>query len=169
MDFVGPGMRYTHSQLTWGVRQKIVSMVAKWMYISDKNTINMPSNRSSPIVTRTLWIIDSNNKCIMLLYATWTTVKRLCSQIFFLCYVVFVRKLITRIKKWFIPHNVLLEMNAWVHFVILQNYFCSPPGLKTQNITPLIWRHWTYKMPVRYILSSVWVRSGIFSQLSNIM
>ena len=32
----------------------------------------------------------------------------------------------------------------------------------------LIWRHWTYKMPVRYILSSVWVRLRIFSQSSII-
>ena len=32
----------------------------------------------------------------------------------------------------------------------------------------LIWRHWTYKMPVRYILASVWVRYSIFSQLSII-
>ena len=31
-----------------------------------------------------------------------------------------------------------------------------------------IWRHWTYKMPVRYILSSVWVRLSIFSPLSII-
>ena len=30
----------------------------------------------------------------------------------------------------------------------------------------LIWRHWTYKMPVRNILSSMWVRLSIFSQLS---
>ena len=28
------------------------------------------------------------------------------------------------------------------------------------------WRHWNYKMPVRYNLSSVWVRLSIFSQLS---
>ena len=32
----------------------------------------------------------------------------------------------------------------------------------------LIWRHWTYKMPVRYILSSVWVRLNILSPLSII-
>ena len=32
----------------------------------------------------------------------------------------------------------------------------------------LIWRHWTYKMPVRYILASVWVRLSIFSPLSII-
>ena len=31
-----------------------------------------------------------------------------------------------------------------------------------------IWRHWTYKMPVRYNLSRVWVRLSIFSQLSII-
>ena len=31
-----------------------------------------------------------------------------------------------------------------------------------------IWRHWTYKMLVRYNLSSVWVRLSIFSQLSII-
>ena len=31
-----------------------------------------------------------------------------------------------------------------------------------------IWRHRTYKMPVRYNLSSVWVRLSIFSQLSVI-
>ena len=30
-----------------------------------------------------------------------------------------------------------------------------------------IWRHWTYKMPFRY-LSTVWVRLSIFSQLSII-
>ena len=31
-----------------------------------------------------------------------------------------------------------------------------------------IWRHWTNKMPVRYNLSSAWVRLSIFSQLSII-
>ena len=29
----------------------------------------------------------------------------------------------------------------------------------------VIWIHWTYKMPVRYNLSSVWVRLSILSQL----
>ena len=36
------------------------------------------------------------------------------------------------------------------------------------SLYKLIWRHWTYKVPVRYILSSVWVRLRIFSQLSII-
>ena len=31
-----------------------------------------------------------------------------------------------------------------------------------------MWRHWTYKLLFRYILSSVWVRLSIFSQLSII-
>ena len=31
-----------------------------------------------------------------------------------------------------------------------------------------IWKHWIYKIPVRYNLSSVWVRLSIFSQLSII-
>ena len=36
------------------------------------------------------------------------------------------------------------------------------------SLCKLIWRHWTYKMPVRYTLSSVWVRLSICSQLSII-
>ena len=36
------------------------------------------------------------------------------------------------------------------------------------SVCRLIWRHWTYKKPVRYILSSVWVRMSIFSKLSII-
>ena len=37
------------------------------------------------------------------------------------------------------------------------------------SLCKLIWRHWTYKMPVRYIFSSVWVRLSIFSPLSIIV
>ena len=36
------------------------------------------------------------------------------------------------------------------------------------SLCKLIWRHWTYKMPVIYMLSSVWVSFSIFSQLSII-
>ena len=36
------------------------------------------------------------------------------------------------------------------------------------SLCKLIWRHWTCKMPVRYILSNVWVRLSIFSPLSII-
>ena len=40
--------------------------------------------------------------------------------------------------------------------------------ISLSSLCKLIWRHWIYKMLVRYILSSVWVRSSIFSPLSNI-
>ena len=38
----------------------------------------------------------------------------------------------------------------------------------THHCANFIWRHWTYKMSVRYNLSSVWVRLSTFSQLSII-
>ena len=40
--------------------------------------------------------------------------------------------------------------------------------ISLSSLCKLIWKHWTYKMPVRYILSSVWVRLNIFSPLSII-
>ena len=40
--------------------------------------------------------------------------------------------------------------------------------ISLSSLCKLIWRHWTYKMLVRYILSSVWVRLSIFSPLSII-
>ena len=36
--------------------------------------------------------------------------------------------------------------------------------MSLSSICKLIWRHWTYKMPVSNILSSVWVRLSIFAQ-----
>ena len=40
--------------------------------------------------------------------------------------------------------------------------------ISLSSVCEFIWRHRTYKMPVRYILSRVWVRSSIFSPLSII-
>ena len=40
--------------------------------------------------------------------------------------------------------------------------------ISLSSLCKLIWRYWIYKMPVRYILSSVWVRLSIFSPLSII-
>ena len=40
--------------------------------------------------------------------------------------------------------------------------------ISLSSLCKLIWRHWTYKMPIRYILSSVWVRLSILSPLSII-
>ena len=38
--------------------------------------------------------------------------------------------------------------------------------ISLSSLCKLIWMHWIYKMPVRYILLSVWVRLSIFSLLS---
>ena len=46
---------------------------------------------------------------------------------------------------------------SFLQYTISLSSLCKP-----------IWRHWIYKMPVRYILSSVWVRLSIFSPLSII-
>ena len=40
--------------------------------------------------------------------------------------------------------------------------------ISLSSLCKLIVRHWTYKMPVRFISSSVWVRLNIFSPLSVI-
>ena len=40
--------------------------------------------------------------------------------------------------------------------------------ISLSSLCKLIWGHWTYKMPVRYFLSSVWVRLSIFAALSII-
>ena len=50
-----------------------------------------------------------------------------------------------------------IVLGFFVQYAILLSSLCK-----------FIWRHWTYKMPVRYILSSVWVRLSIFSPLSII-
>ena len=49
------------------------------------------------------------------------------------------------------------RIRLFVHYTISVSSLCK-----------LIWRHWTYKMPVGYILSSVWVRLSMFSQVSII-
>ena len=49
------------------------------------------------------------------------------------------------------------RVRLFVHYTISLSSLCK-----------LIWGHWTYEIPVRYILSSVWVRLSTFSQLSII-
>ena len=58
----------------------------------------------------------------------------------------------------------------WVQIVryVLACRSCSFYTISLSALCKLIWSHWTYKMPVRYILSSVCVRLSIFSQLSTI-
>ena len=53
--------------------------------------------------------------------------------------------------------------------VLLRIDICLPRHIISLSLLrKLTWRHWIYKMPVRYILSSVWVRLSIFSPLSII-
>ena len=40
--------------------------------------------------------------------------------------------------------------------------------ISLSSLCKFIWRHWTYKMPVWYILSSLWLRLSILSPLSII-
>ena len=54
-------------------------------------------------------------------------------------------------------NNMQHHIRLFVHNTISLSSLCT-----------LIWRHWSYKMPVGYILSSVWVRLSIFFQLSTI-
>ena len=49
------------------------------------------------------------------------------------------------------------RIRLFVHYTISLSSLCK-----------FICRHWTYEMSARYILSSVWVRLSIFSQLSII-
>ena len=66
------------------------------------------------------------------------------------------------------------EERVFVFIIIVQFWLADRTRLFVQytislsSLCKLIWRHWTYKMPVRYVLSSVWVRLMIFS-LSYIM
>ena len=70
---------------------------------------------------------------------------------------------------FFVIVQFMMSANIRIRFDLQIVFICF-------HITPshyhdcakLIWGHWTYKMPVRYILSSVWVRLSIFSQLSII-
>ena len=50
----------------------------------------------------------------------------------------------------------LLLCSLW--WVQISGYILA---CRSYSFVCLIWRHWTYKMPVRYIISSVWVRLSI--------
>ena len=63
----------------------------------------------------------------------------------------------------------MMNANSRIFFGLQIVFVClciTPPHY--HHCANFIWRHWTYKMPVRYNLSSVWVRLSIFSQLSII-
>ena len=68
-----------------------------------------------------------------------------------------------RIVQFMISANSRIRFSLQIAFVCL---YITPSYY--HHCANLNWRHWTYKMPVRYNLSSVWVRLSIFSQLSII-
>ena len=63
----------------------------------------------------------------------------------------------------------MTSVNSWIRFGLQIVFVCLyiPPS-HHHYCANFIWRHWTYKMPVRYNLSCVWIRLSIFSQLSII-
>ena len=71
-------------------------------------------------------------------------------------YIIFWHLLHTHSGKTGILFSLLLCRLWWVQIFELS------------SLCKLIWGHWTYEIPVRYILSSVWVRLSSFSQLSII-
>ena len=61
----------------------------------------------------------------------------------------------------------MMSANSRIRFVLQIVFVClyiTPSHY--HHCANFIWSHWTCKMPVRYNLSSVWVRLNIFSQLS---
>ena len=72
-----------------------------------------------------------------------------------------------------LSHHILLLITYTdrARFVLKIVFVClsiTPSHYQLSSLCKHIWRHWTCKMPVRHTLSSVWVRYGIFSQLSII-
>ena len=65
----------------------------------------------------------------------------------------------------------MMSANIRIRFglqIVLVCFYRTPYHYHHCALCKLIWRHCTYKMPVRYILSSMWVRLSIFSPLSII-
>ena len=78
---------------------------------------------------------------------------------------------LSRIQRHFRQSVVqfMMSANSRIRFglqIVFVCFYITPSHY--HHCANFIWRHWTYKMPVRYNLSSVWVRLSIFSQLSSI-
>ena len=89
------------------------------------------------------------------------------------------------VTSYFVTHRIYIYRETGfvfigiVHFMVSSNnrirfglqivFVCLySTSSHCHHCANFIWRHWTYKMPVRYNLSSVWVRLSTFSQLSII-
>ena len=84
------------------------------------------------------------------------------------CYIIFCHLLHTDSGKTGILFSLLLCSLWWVQIFGYSlacraySFVCALHHLII-IMCKLIWRHWTYKMPVIYILPSVWERLSIFS------
>ena len=84
------------------------------------------------------------------------------------CYIIFCHLLHIHSRKTRILFSLLLCSLWWVQIV---GYVWLTDCIRLfvqhtislSSLCKLIWRHWIYKMPVRYIFSSVWVKLSIFS------
>ena len=87
------------------------------------------------------------------------------------CYIIFCHLLHIRSGKTGNLFSLLLCSFWWVQILgyvlacISYSFVCT---ISLSSLCKLIWRHWNFKMPVIYILSTVWVRLSIFSPLSII-
>ena len=63
----------------------------------------------------------------------------------------------------------MMSANNRIRFglqIVFVSFYITPSHY--HHCANFIWTHWTLKMPVRYNLSSVWVRLSKFSQLSTL-
>ena len=61
----------------------------------------------------------------------------------------------------------MVSTNSRIRFGLQMVFVCLYITLSHyHHCANFIWGHWTYKMPFRYNLSTLWVRLSIFSQLS---
>ena len=63
----------------------------------------------------------------------------------------------------------MVSANSWIRFglqIVIVCLYITPSHY--HHCANFIWRHETYKMPVRYNLSSIWVRLSILSLVSII-
>ena len=81
-----------------------------------------------------------------------------------LCYLGTHTECVELMEPFYIIVFFLILLHLFSHW-----FFDERDALRTMvSNFMLIWRHWTYEMPVRYFLLSVWVRLSILSLLSII-
>ena len=74
-----------------------------------------------------------------------------------------------RVFVFIIIVQFMMRANSWIRFGLQIVFVCRFLHYTISlSLCKLIWRHWTYKMLVRYILSCMCVRLSIFSRLSII-